>query len=81
MRCARGLRSDCARLLRRKKSIGTSRTAFSEEDVLRYLDGEAVHAYRESWHEWLLRWVRRHQLVLSLILMYLIMRVVVALVR
>jgi serine/threonine protein kinase len=52
-----------------------------EEDVLRYLDGEAVHAYRETALEWLARWVRRHQLVLSLILMYLIMRVIVALVR
>jgi serine/threonine protein kinase len=52
-----------------------------EAEVLRYLDGEAVHAYRERWHERAGRWVRRHQLVLSLILMYLLMRVVVALVR
>jgi eukaryotic-like serine/threonine-protein kinase len=52
-----------------------------EAEVLRYLDGEAVHAYRERWHEKAGRWVRRHQLVLSLILMYLLMRVIVALVR
>lgn len=52
-----------------------------ENDVLRYLDGEAVHAYRERWYERAARWVRRHQLVLSLLLMYLVMRVVVALIR
>jgi serine/threonine-protein kinase len=52
-----------------------------EQDVLRYLDGESVHAYRERWYESAGRWARRHQLVLSLILMYLLMRVVVALVR
>jgi serine/threonine protein kinase len=52
-----------------------------EEDILRYLDGEAVHAYRERWHESAGRWIRRHQLWLSLILMYLLMRIVVALVR
>ena len=52
-----------------------------EEDVLRYLDGESVHAYHERWYEWLARWARRHQLVLGLILMYLLMRVVVAMIR
>lgn len=52
-----------------------------EQDVLRYMDGEAVHAYRERWHETAGRWIRRHQLWLSLILVYLLMRVVVALVR
>jgi serine/threonine protein kinase len=52
-----------------------------EADVLRYLDGEAVQAYRERWHEVALRWVRRNQLLLSLILAYLLMRVIVALIR
>jgi serine/threonine protein kinase len=52
-----------------------------EEDVLRYLDGESVLAYHERWHERLGRWIRRHQLWLSLILMYLLMRVIVALIR
>ena len=52
-----------------------------EDDVLRYLDGESVQAYHERWYESVGRWVRKHQLVLSLILMYLLMRVVVALIR
>jgi serine/threonine-protein kinase len=52
-----------------------------EADVLRYLDGEAVQAYREGWHEVALRWIRRNQLVLSLILAYAVMRIIVALVR
>ena len=56
------------------------RSASWRTDVLRYLDGEAVHAYHERWHEKAGRWVRRHQLGLSLILMYLLMRVIVALV-
>jgi eukaryotic-like serine/threonine-protein kinase len=52
-----------------------------EEDILRYLDGESVLAYRERWFERVGRWIRRYQLWLSLIMMYLLMRVVVALIR
>jgi serine/threonine protein kinase len=52
-----------------------------EEDVLRYFDGEAVRAYHERWHERVARWARKHQLVLSLILMYLLMRIIVVLFR
>jgi serine/threonine protein kinase len=52
-----------------------------EADVLRYLDGEAVQAYREGWHEVALRWIRRNQLILSLILAYLLMRIIVAVIR
>ena len=52
-----------------------------EADVLRHLDGESVLAYRERWYETAGRWIKRHQLWLSLIVMYLLMRVIVALVR
>jgi serine/threonine protein kinase len=52
-----------------------------EEDILRYLDGESVLAYEERWYERIGRWIRRHQLWLSLILMYLLMRVLVALIH
>ena len=52
-----------------------------EEDLLRYLDGESVLAYHERWHERVGRWIQRHQLWLSLILMYLLMRVIVATIR
>jgi hypothetical protein len=52
-----------------------------EADVLRDLDGDALQPYRERWHEVALRGVRRNQLLLSLILAYLLMRVIVALIR
>ena len=52
-----------------------------EEDVLRYLDGESVLAYEERWYERIGRWLRRYQLWISLLLMYLLMRVLVALIR
>jgi serine/threonine protein kinase len=52
-----------------------------EEDVLRYLDGESVLAYEERWYERIGRWIRRYQLWLSIILMYLLMRAIVALIR
>jgi serine/threonine protein kinase len=71
----------CARATRSQPAERYGSVRELEAEVLRYLDGEAVHAYRERWHEKAGRWVRRHQLVLSLILMYLLMRVIVALVR
>jgi serine/threonine protein kinase len=75
------LNAICAHATHPSRSIRYRSVRELEEDVLRYLDGEAVHAYRETAIERLARWVRRHQLVLSLILMYLLMRVIVALVR
>jgi serine/threonine protein kinase len=75
------LNAICARATHPQRTQRYASARELEEDVLRYLDGEAVHAYRERWHESAGRWIRRHQLWLSLILMYLLMRIVVALVR
>jgi serine/threonine protein kinase len=75
------LNAICARATHPQRAQRYASARELEEDVLRYLDGEAVHAYRERWYESVGRWVRRHQLWLSLILVYLLMRVVVALVR
>ena len=75
------LNAICARATHARSSARYASVRELEDDVLRYLDGEAVHAYRERWYESVGRWVRRHQLVLSLILMYLLMRVIVALIR
>jgi serine/threonine protein kinase len=47
------------------------------EDVLRYLDGEPVTAYRENVFERTGRWLTRNQVLVVLVLAYLVMRVIV----
>jgi predicted Ser/Thr protein kinase len=47
------------------------------EDVLRFLDGEPVSAYRESVAERAGRWASRNRVLLSLVAAYLLMRAVV----
>lgn len=47
------------------------------DDVLRFLDGLPVSAYRESPAEKILRWSAKHRFVLLLVLAYLVMRVIV----
>ena len=46
-------------------------------DVLRFLDGEPVSAYRESVFERAGRWIGRHRALLALLAAYLVMRAVV----
>ncbi len=48
-------------------------------DVLRFLDGEPVSAYRESVFERSGRWIARHRALLALLAAYLIMRAAVLL--
>lgn len=47
------------------------------DDVLRFLDGEPVTAYRESIVERVARWAGRNRVLLALIAAYLLMRVIV----
>ena len=47
------------------------------DDVLRFLDGEPVTAYRESVFERGARWATRNRVLLALIAAYLLMRVIV----
>ena len=75
------LNAICARATHPNRAERYASARELEADVLRYLDGEAVNAYQEQWHEKAARWGRKHQLVLSLVLMYLLMRAVVALVH
>jgi len=75
------LNAICAKATNPARSARYASVRELEADVLRYLDGEAVQAHPERWHEVALRWVRRNQLLVSLILAYLLMRVIVALVR
>jgi serine/threonine protein kinase len=47
------------------------------EDVLRFLDGEPVTAYRENVFEVAGRWLTRYQALVVLVVAYLVMRVIV----
>jgi serine/threonine protein kinase len=47
-------------------------------DLGRYLDGERVSAYDEPWYGAVRRWLVRYQFIVTLILMYLIVRLLVA---
>ena len=47
------------------------------DDVLRFLDGEPVSAYRENVFELIWRWMVRNRVLLALVAAYLIMRVIV----
>lgn len=75
------LNAICARATHARPDQRYASVRELEEDILRYLDGESVLAYEEHWYERVGRWIRRHQLWLSLILMYLLMRVLVALIH
>lgn len=46
-------------------------------DVLRFLDGEPVSAYRENAFETAGRWIVRHRALLAIVAAYLVMRVIV----
>jgi serine/threonine protein kinase len=46
-------------------------------DVIRFLDGDPVSAYRESVFERSARWIARHRALLAIVAAYLIMRVIV----
>jgi serine/threonine protein kinase len=47
------------------------------DDVLRFLDGQPVSAYRENVFEIAGRWIERNRALLALVVAYLIMRVIV----
>ena len=47
------------------------------EDLLRFLDGEPVTAYRENILERTARWLARNRVLVALITAYLVMRVIV----
>lgn len=47
------------------------------DDIVRFLDGEAMDAYRENVWERLGRWLHRNRALITVVLAYLIMRVIV----
>ena len=49
------------------------------EDVLRFLDGEPVSAYRENAIEVAARWLGRHRALVAMLLAYLVMRALILL--
>lgn len=61
---SRALEAICTKAMAREKESRYSSAQELAADVERYLSGEPVGAYRESWSERLGRWVRRHRRVL-----------------
>lgn len=47
------------------------------DDVIRYMTGRSVNAYREPWFERAARLAGRHRTAIALVLMYLLMRILV----
>ena len=47
------------------------------DEVLRFLDGEPVLSYRENLFEVMGRWLARNRVVVTLVIAYLVMRVIV----
>jgi serine/threonine protein kinase len=46
-------------------------------DIARFLDGQPVSAYRESWREQTLRWISHHKTLAALILTYVAIRALI----
>ena len=67
--CARAMAADPAARYRDAREIAN--------DVLHFVDGEPVSAYRENMFERAGRWMSRNRVLLALVAAYLIMRVIV----
>ncbi|MBS1914122.1 MAG: serine/threonine protein kinase [Bacteroidetes bacterium] len=74
---ARALEAICRKAMEERPAARYQSAAFLADDVLRFLDGAAVSAYRENLLERALRWTRRHRFLVLLVLAYLVMRAVV----
>ncbi len=65
----RAMADDAARRYANARELG--------DDVLRFLDGEPVSAYRENVFERLGRWVSRYRVLVAMLFAYLLMRAIV----
>lgn len=72
---AKPLAAICRRALAPDRQQRYGSAADLAADIGRYLDGEPVTAYRENVLETILRWTKRHQTLVLLVLAYLAMRV------
>jgi serine/threonine protein kinase len=68
------LASICAKATANERADRYSSAQRLAEDVARFLDGQAVEAHRESLPERVVRFASRHRVVLSLLVAYLVLR-------
>ena len=73
----RSLRAIVARAMADDPAMRYENARELGDDILRFLDGEPVSAYRENVFERAGRWLGRNRVLLALVLAYLIMRVIV----
>jgi serine/threonine protein kinase len=73
----RRLAAICTRAMQEDPAARYVNAAMLAADVLRYLDGEPVEAYRENVFEQAGRWLGRYRALVALIVAYLLMRVLV----
>lgn len=73
----RVLRAIVARAMADDPSMRYENARELGDDVLRFLDGEPVSAYRENVFERAGRWLFRHRVLVAMVLAYLLMRMIV----
>jgi serine/threonine protein kinase len=76
-RLPRPLDAICARAIAERKEDRYTRARALADDIIRFLDGQPVSAYRESIIERIGRFVRKNLFVVVLIVAYLLMRLVI----
>jgi serine/threonine protein kinase len=76
---ARPLRAIVTRAMHDDPSQRYADAGALADDVLRFLDGEPVSAYRENLIEVASRWLGRHRALVAMLLAYLIMRALILL--
>lgn len=74
---ARPLRAIAAKAMAEEADARYADARDIGDDVLRFLDGEPVLAYRENAFEIALRWLTRYRALVAIIAAYLVMRVIV----
>ena len=74
---ARALNAICAKAMASDRELRYGSARELGEDVLRYLDGEPVSAYRENLAERAGRWIARNRVLLAIIAAYILMRAIV----
>jgi len=76
-RISQPLRAICSRCLSLDQALRYESADDLGRDILRYLDGDRVSAYKESLAERTARWLKRNRTLALLVLAYLVMRAIV----
>jgi serine/threonine protein kinase len=73
----RPLRAVIARAMNAEPALRFADAGEIGDEVLRFLDGQPVRSYRENVFEGMGRWIARNRVVVTLVVAYLVMRVIV----